>query len=67
MFFFSVGDLIIEGLVRSRESGFRAPEKLSELLAKIRSSSRLMVIGGKSSGKSSQGLKFHYIKNRSFI
>merc|ERR1712227_960793 len=29
----NIGDVIIEGLVRSRESGFRAPEKLSELLA----------------------------------
>jgi len=56
-----VGDQIVDGLSRSNESGFSVPEKLSEILTKVRRGTRLMVIGGKSSGKSSVN---RYIANR---
>lgn len=56
-----VSDLIIDGLTRSNECGFSLPAKLSEMLTKVKRGTRLMVIGGKSCGKSSVN---RYIANR---
>lgn len=54
-------DLIVDGLTRSNEAGFAATDRLSEVLDKVRCGTRLMVMGGKSSGKSSTN---RFIVNR---
>jgi polynucleotide 5'-kinase involved in rRNA processing len=53
--------MIIDGLSKTEESGFVAPDKLSEVLAQIKGGTRLMIMGGKGSGKSSAN---RFIVNR---
>ena len=46
------GEKIISGLYLTRERGVETPTKFSSLLNKINGRSRVCIIGGKSSGKS---------------